>query len=130
MSWTRRRTLKLRKMIQILCPTIQIPNRIQKKMTMLKKLHRTVTSILPVEEGRTGSCNGCGECCKLPYRCQFLKEKEDGSYSCGIYQVRPLNCRKFPRTPDDLSLVKENCGFSFEVVPVKVKKIKEASETA
>lgn len=88
-------------------------------MTMLKKLHRTATAVLPVHRGRKGSCNGCGACCKLPFRCTFLKEKEDGSYFCGIYQIRPPNCRKFPRTADDLKLVQDTCSFSFEGVPIK-----------
>ena len=86
---------------------------------MLKKVQRTATSLLPVEAGRTGSCNGCGDCCKLPFRCQFLKEKADGSFFCGIYHVRPPNCRKFPRTPGDLELVKENCGYSFKSIAIK-----------
>ncbi len=94
---------------------------------MIRKLQRTITSLMPVEEGRTGSCNNCGACCKLPFRCQFLKETEEGSYYCGVYQLRPPNCRKFPRTPSDLELVKDNCGFSFINIPVKEVKI--ASES-
>ena len=98
---------------------------------MLKKLQRTFTAVLPVEEGRTGSCNGCGDCCKLPVRCTFLKTDANNNHTCGIYRFRPLNCRKFPRSPAQLEAVKENCGFSFKpsesnaesakIIPVKIK---------
>lgn len=81
---------------------------------MISKLTRTFTSILPVEEGRTGSCNGCGECCKLPTQCTFLKTDSAGKYSCSIYRFRPPNCRKFPRSPAQLESVIETCSFSFE----------------
>lgn len=83
---------------------------------MIEKLQRTFTSLLPVEEGRTGSCNGCGDCCKLPVRCPFLKTDDEGNNTCGIYSIRPPNCRKFPRSPAQLKTVKENCGFSFDKV--------------
>lgn len=82
---------------------------------MLNKLMRTITSILPVDSHRTGGCNRCGECCKLPFQCIFLKadENEAGKYSCDAYHLRPLNCRKFPRTPAQLELVAHKCGYSF-----------------
>ena len=86
---------------------------------MLTKLYRTATSLLPVSANRTGSCNGCGECCKLPFRCQFLKDKEGGGYTCSIYQFRPPNCRKFPRTAQDLKPVIKQCGFSFKEIKVQ-----------
>lgn len=80
---------------------------------MNKKLKRTITSFLPVEEGRTGSCNNCGACCHLPYRCVFLKTAEDEKEYCSIYTVRPPNCRKFPRTAEEHQLVQDTCGFEF-----------------
>ena len=81
---------------------------------MIPKLIRTVTSLLPVDAGRTGDCNGCGECCKLPFRCAFLKTDPEGRSFCSVYKVRPPNCRKFPRTEAQLKPVKAVCGFKFE----------------
>ena len=85
---------------------------------MINKLKRTFTSLLPVEEGRTGSCNNCGACCRLPFRCMFLKTTTDETNEqkefCSIYTVRPPNCRKFPRSPEEHSLVKDTCGFDFD----------------
>jgi len=80
---------------------------------MIPKITRTITSILPVDENRTGSCNNCGKCCELPFRCQFLTEDSEGKSRCSIYKIRPLVCRKFPRTESQLESVKEACGFSF-----------------
>ena len=84
---------------------------------MIPKLARTLTSLLPVDKSRTGSCNQCGECCKLPFKCSFLKIAEDGSSSCSAYNFRPLNCRKFPRTQSQLESVIDVCGFSFKDSP-------------
>ncbi len=81
---------------------------------MISKIRRTFTSILPVEEGRTGSCNGCGACCELPSRCSFLKTDANGNNTCSIYRFRPPNCRKFPRSAAQLADVAETCSFSFE----------------
>ncbi len=80
---------------------------------MIPKITRTITSVLPVDEGRTGTCNNCGKCCELPFRCQFLTEDSEGNSCCSIYKVRPLVCRKFPRTDSQLESVKDACGFSF-----------------
>lgn len=98
---------------------------------MLEKLQRTFTSLLPVEEGRGGECNGCGDCCKLPIRCTFLNTDSQGNNTCGIYRFRPPNCRKFPRSPAQLETVKENCGFNFntsetfsknaKIIPIQIK---------
>ncbi len=81
---------------------------------MISKLRRTFTSILPVEEGREGKCDGCGACCELPTRCAFLKTDAKGNNTCAIYRFRPPNCRKFPRSPAQLEEVAETCSFSFE----------------
>ena len=84
---------------------------------MINKLKRTLTSIMPVDEGRQGECNNCGACCRLPFRCIFLKTSGDGKNKqkeyCSIYTVRPPNCRKFPRSPEEHSLVEDTCGFNF-----------------
>ena len=81
---------------------------------MISKIKRTLTSILPVEKGRTGDCNGCAACCELPVRCAFLKTDSEGNGTCSIYRFRPPNCRKFPRSPAQLEEVAETCSFSFD----------------
>ena len=75
------------------------------------KIYRTLTCLFPVSRGRKVKCINCGECCKLPARCVFLREKKGKSY-CIIYPVRPLNCRKYPRTEKE-HITKSKCGFSF-----------------
>jgi len=78
------------------------------------KTKRTFTSIfLPVSPNRKGQCLSCGECCKLPNECAFLKYKEDGTSYCTIYPVRPPNCRKYPRTESEF-ITEETCGYSFD----------------
>lgn len=92
---------------------------------MISKLRRTLTSLLPVEKGRTGSCNGCGACCELPTRCTFLKTDSQGNNTCSIYRFRPPNCRKFPRSPAQLAEVAKTCSFSFEnkIIDKKISNI-------
>jgi len=82
------------------------------KNTHFTKLKRTLTSILPVSDNRKGNCVNCGACCKLPNPCFFL-EYDNKKYHCSIYVVRPLNCRRYPRT-DKEHITKESCGFWFE----------------
>jgi len=77
----------------------------------LSRVYRTLTSVLPVSKNRVGSCVSCGECCKLPNRCWFLKYRHGKSY-CSIYPIRPLNCRKYPRTEKE-HITKQACGFRF-----------------
>ncbi|CAA0085695.1 Uncharacterised protein [BD1-7 clade bacterium] len=79
---------------------------------MFQKLLRFLTSLLPVASNRVGSCNGCGDCCKLPYVCPFLKQDKDDNYTCSVYFFRPPSCRKYPRIEAE-QLTPENCGFSF-----------------
>jgi hypothetical protein len=83
------------------------------KNNYFAKLIRTLTSILPVQSSRKGSCIDCGECCKLPQRCPFLVEKNPRSTYCRIYKFRPLNCRKYPRTCKE-HITKLTCGYRFE----------------
>ena len=80
---------------------------------MKYKIKRTLTSMLAVDENRTGNCSECGACCKLPVRCVFLKTEEDGKEQCSIYTIRPPNCRKFPRTVEEYSLVEKICTYEF-----------------
>lgn len=80
------------------------------------KLGRLIRAMFGITPGRKGSCkpDKCstldgqqgGACCKLGGRCAMLAASD----SCSIHGARPLNCRSFPTTPDDLKLVK-NCGY-------------------
>jgi hypothetical protein len=92
---------------------------------MKNKLKRMATSfLLPVAETRRGGCNRCGECCKLPYPCPFLRYDENGLSSCSVYHVRPPACRKYPRTASE-NLTPEVCGFYF----VQAEELIPADET-
>ena len=86
---------------------------------MIPKIKRTLTVLLPVAKERRGACSGCGDCCKLPFRCIFLKDMPDGKAHCSIYKIRPPNCRKFPRNKAQWESVKENCGFDFPDIKVQ-----------
>ena len=83
------------------------------------KTIRTITSILPVEKSRKGSCKSCRECCKLPDRCVFLDYDDENKSSCKAYSFRPLNCRKYPRSANE-HITPEKCGFYFEDEKIKV----------
>jgi uncharacterized protein len=78
-----------------------------------KKAKRTITSILPIDKKRKGRCINCGECCKLPNICAFLKYHKNGKSYCSIHKMRPLNCRKYPRTTDE-HVTSKKCGYRFE----------------
>ena len=81
--------------------------------TWAAKLKRTLTCLLPVSPDRKGHCINCGACCKLPNVCPFIKTGSDGKIYCSIYAMRPLNCRKYPRTQSEL-ITANTCGHSFE----------------
>lgn len=80
------------------------------------KLQRFMDSFKGVQPGRMGTCtpDKCetldgrkgAACCKVDLPCIFLSSCNN----CNIYNLRPRNCNVFPRTPDDLKLVK-NCGY-------------------
>ncbi|MHC4159937.1 MAG: YkgJ family cysteine cluster protein, partial [Planctomycetota bacterium] len=65
------------------------------------RIKRTCTSVLPVSKRRQGECVHCGACCRLPNVCPFLEYGEDEKSSCSIYTIRPLNCRKYPRSESE-----------------------------
>jgi Fe-S-cluster containining protein len=92
---------------------------VKNKTPMIPKIKRTLTVLLPVDSNRAGECNGCGDCCKLPFRCLFLRDTPDGKAHCAIYKVRPPNCRKFPRNKAQWQSVKQNCGFVFPDIKVE-----------
>jgi len=81
--------------------------------TWAAKAKRTITATLPVSERRRDQCINCGACCKLPNACPFIKPGEDGKEFCAIYPIRPLNCRKYPRTESEL-VTRDTCGYRFE----------------
>ncbi|HEC02194.1 MAG TPA: hypothetical protein ENI81_01550 [Phycisphaerales bacterium] len=81
--------------------------------TWAAKAKRTVTAILPVAKNRRGRCIHCGACCKLPNVCPFIKTGDDGKEYCAIYPVRPLNCRKYPRTESEC-VTGDTCGYTFD----------------
>jgi len=84
------------------------------KNTWGAKIKRTFTAVLPIAENRRGKCIGCGECCKLPNVCFFLKFKKDEKSYCSIYSIRPLNCKRYPRTESEW-ITEDACGFRFQV---------------
>ncbi|UCG58195.1 MAG: YkgJ family cysteine cluster protein [Phycisphaerales bacterium] len=85
----------------------------KKDNTWSARIKRTCTSILPVSQARSGQCISCGACCKLPNTCPFLRYNQDGKSYCSIYSVRPLNCRKYPRTKSEF-ITADTCGHRFQ----------------
>jgi hypothetical protein len=85
----------------------------ESRNTWSAKIKRTLTSVLPVSKSRKGECLNCGVCCKLPNVCPFLKYTPDGKSYCSIYIIRPLNCRKYPRTESEF-ITADVCGYRFE----------------
>jgi hypothetical protein len=84
-----------------------------KSNTWGAKAKRTMTAFLPVAKNRRGKCKDCGECCKLPKECFFLRYGKDGRSRCLIWPLVPMNCRKYPRTKEE-QLTEKTCGFWFE----------------
>lgn len=84
-----------------------------KRNTWGAKIKRTFTSVLPVSKRRRGRCVHCGACCKLPNPCPFIKSNGDGKIYCSVYPLRPLNCRKYPRTESEL-ITADTCGYHFD----------------
>jgi hypothetical protein len=77
------------------------------------KIKRTFTAVLPVSKRRKGQCANCGACCRLPKACPFLRYRPDGKSYCLIYPIRPLNCRKYPRTEAEF-ITEDTCGYRFD----------------
>jgi hypothetical protein len=84
-----------------------------RKNTWGAKAKRTLTAVLPVADSRQGQCVQCGACCSLPNACPFLRTNGTGEAYCFIYRLRPLNCRKYPRTESE-QITADTCGFRFE----------------
>jgi len=79
------------------------------------KVTRFFTSlVLPVDPGREGECLRCGACCKYLVTCPMLVY-EDGDPKrpkCRAYRLRPLQCRKYPRTKNEQ--IHQPCGYRFK----------------
>ncbi len=86
------------------------------------KFYRQLTGFFPPHKNRVGSCNRCGECCKLPYRCPMLRYDDDGLARCAIYHLRPPSCRVYPRTAGE-HRTQSTCGFSFQDATVSGDKV-------
>jgi hypothetical protein len=61
---------------------------------------------------RHGECNRCGECCRILFRCPFLRSDGNGGHLCSIYALRFDQCRHYPIQPCDLREV-ESCSYQF-----------------
>lgn len=79
---------------------------------LARKTQRFATSLMPIDPGRRGACNRCGECCKLPFPCPFLRYDDEGLSSCAVYHARPPSCRKYPRTASE-NITPATCGYYF-----------------
>jgi uncharacterized cysteine cluster protein YcgN (CxxCxxCC family) len=82
--------------------------------TLSGKIKRAATSlIMPVDKKRAGECKRCGSCCMFVYRCPFLKFDEQGSNMslCTIHNLRPPQCRKYPRSKHEKA--HDPCGYYF-----------------
>lgn len=78
------------------------------------KVKRLATSlVLPVDKSRTGECLNCGACCRFLVNCPFLRpvEGSQGACRCIVYPIRPLQCRKYPRTRQEQ--IHHPCGYYF-----------------
>jgi len=76
---------------------------------------RFATSLLlPVDKDRRGECLNCGACCMFLFKCPFLTPAEGGrgAFKCIVYPIRPLQCRKYPRTRQEQ--IHHPCGYHFD----------------
>lgn len=79
--------------------------------TMNKRVGKCIPEKCETLDGRVGNA-----CCRLgDFDCVFLRK------DCFAYKYRPPNCRVFPRTENDLELIK-NCGYSFEKKKISVRR--------
>ncbi|MHA1519914.1 MAG: hypothetical protein ACTSRK_06995 [Promethearchaeota archaeon] len=83
------------------------------KNTWFAKIYRNLLAFLPVSKKRRGECIRCGECCKLPNVCPFLRYNDKNEPRCIIYPIRSWSCRRYPRTARE-HITKDTCGYWFE----------------
>ena len=70
-------------------------------------------------ELRHGDCNRCGRCCKILFRCPFLREDGD-TYSCRIYGYHFSACKLFPLEQRDINELGGDCTYYFTNPPAGV----------
>ncbi len=73
----------------------------------------------PLLARRHGDCNRCGACCKIAFRCVFLKTDQQGNSSCRIYGLRFTQCRLFPLHAEDLLGLEGQCSYTFDTEPAR-----------
>jgi hypothetical protein len=79
---------------------------------------------------RQGDCNRCGACCRILYRCPYLKDTEDGNTTCSIYKGRPDQCATFPHDIRSIEILTEmgiSCSYTFQAVPRIADLLKRSS---
>lgn len=62
---------------------------------------------------RQGTCNQCGNCCEILFRCPFLVKIDKNMSACSIYDSRPGQCAAFPINARCLSEVDFDCSYTF-----------------
>ena len=85
---------------------------IKRDTSYLGKVHRFFAAFLPVDKKRRGKCIRCGMCC-IRTNCKILDFDSDGIPHCPIRTIRPLQCRKYPRTEKEL-FTQSTCGYTFD----------------
>jgi len=85
---------------------------------------------------RSGECVRCGACCRLLFKCPFLKFDKAGLAECAIYRRRPINCRIFPldardiRERDMVAGAASICGYALNSPAVAATKETAPAEAA
>jgi hypothetical protein len=85
----------------------------------IRRFYKSTFRYRQAEQGlalRRGECNRCGRCCKILFRCPFLRE-ENGEYSCRIYGRHFTACKLFPLEQADLAELDGECTFTFVTPP-------------
>jgi Fe-S-cluster containining protein len=85
---------------------------IKNDTSSLSKVCRFFTAFLPVDKKRRGGCVRCGMCC-IRTDCKILEFDDNGNPHCPIRNFRPLQCRKYPRTENEL-FTHSTCGYRFD----------------
>jgi hypothetical protein len=79
-----------------------------RRFWLVKARRRYVKSSISL---RKGACARCGKCCKVFFKCPFLRGN-----ACAIYERRFEQCTAFPIDRTDIALIRKmggKCGFSF-----------------
>jgi len=64
---------------------------------------------------RKGACKRCGACCKILFKCPYLRYNSEGLAECTIYEKRFEQCDKFPIDNRDFENIPgTECGFYYE----------------